>query len=224
MKPFFRSALHRHLGLLLCTLLIASAAGCNILATMMYVVQGQNVPGDYNGLRGKRVVVVCRPSPHVQFTFTSVPKELASGVGALLQNKVDRIHVVKQREVDEWVDSNNLDGFDYVQIGKQLKADMVVGIDLEEFSLAMDQTLYQGKATISMAVYDMHRKDKESVWEKHLAQIVYPPSTPIAAADMPESQFRRKFVKVLGDMVGRHFYEHDPTADFANDSTAYNNN
>jgi hypothetical protein len=37
---------------------------------------------------------------------------------------------------------------------------------------------------------------------------------------MTESGFRTKFLLVLADQIGRHFYPHDPNADLAQDSTA----
>src|SRR5262249_47639407 len=85
-------------------LALSAASGCNVLATMMYVVQGHNVRAEFNEMRGKRVVVVCRPSTAVEYNHTSVAKELAAQLSKLLQTKVEHVRVVKQREVDEWVD------------------------------------------------------------------------------------------------------------------------
>ncbi len=66
----------------------------------------------------------------------------------------------------EWADENNWD--EYVEIGKALNADMVVGLDLEEFSLYQGQTLYQGKANIKIPVYDV-AQGKEPVFERQPA-------------------------------------------------------
>lgn len=220
-----RTAMHKfrcHWAILTVLLTLPMTAGCNVFATTLYVLNGHNQPAAFDQLDGKKIVVICRPSTSVQYSDASVAKELSQQIGLLIKDKVKRIKVVKQKEVDEWADVNNLDSFDYVQIGKALHADMVVGVDLERFSLSIDQTLYQGKANMRLGVYDVRKGDKEPVFERHLPQVTYPPTTPIAASDMPESQFRRKFVAVLADIIGRHFYEHDPTADFANDSTAYN--
>ena len=39
---------------------------------------------------------------------------------------------------------------EYVEVGKAMKADMVVGVELEKFSIYQAQTLYQGKANASV--------------------------------------------------------------------------
>src|SRR6476660_7458306 len=114
-----------------------AATGCTLMATAMYVIQGSNTPADFNGLKGKRVAVVCRPITSLHFRDASVSRDLGKQVGILLEKNVDKIDIVDQREVFEWGDENDWE--DYVEIGKALNADMVVGLDLEEFNL------YQGQ-------------------------------------------------------------------------------
>jgi len=70
-----------------------------------------------------------------------------------------------------------------------------------------------------VAVYDCQQNGKR-VFEKALPQSVYPPNSPISTSDLLEADFRRKFVAVLADQIGRHFYEHDPYPDMAQDADA----
>src|SRR6476660_1180474 len=130
-----------------------AATGCTLMATAMYVIQGSNTPADFNGLKGKRVAVVCRPVTSLHFRDSSVSRDLAKQVGILLHKNLSRIDLVDQREVFEWADENNWE--EYVDIGKALNADMVVGLELEEFSLFQGQTLYQGKANLKMMVFEV---------------------------------------------------------------------
>ncbi len=195
------------------------ASGCNVLATAMYVIQGTNTPAEFEALKGKRVAVVCRPVTSLHFRDSSVSRDLAKQVGTLLQKHVAKITLVDQREVFEWADENNWE--EYVDIGKALDADMVVGLDLEEFSLYQGQTLYQGKANLKILVYDVS-KGKDPVFEQNLPQAVYPPNGAIPAGEKPEAQFRRKFVENLARQIAQYFYDHDSTVDFASDSTALN--
>lgn len=208
---------HAMVGLGFGALVIATAAGCNLVATAMYVISGQNVAADYDGLKGKRVAVVCRPVISLQYKNTTVSRDLAKQIGQLLTKHVDKIKVKDQREIDQWTDEHEWE--EYVEIGKAVDVDMVLGIDLEEFELYQGQTLYQGKANLNFAVYDV-TKGREAVYEKHLPQTHYPPNTAIPAGDLPEAQFRRKFVDVLAEQIARYFYDHDSTVDFASDSTA----
>jgi hypothetical protein len=136
----------------------------------------------------------------------------------LLAEHVAKIEIVEQDEVEKWEDENNWE--EYTDIGKALQADMVVGIDLDQFSLLQGQTLYQGKASIDLAVYDM-KHGRRPVYQKTLPQQLYPPNAPIPAADKSLVEFRQQFLQVLAGQIGRHFYEHDSTADFAIDSAAH---
>lgn len=200
----------------LATFSLSGATGCNLMATGMYVFTGNDTAPEFNEFAGKKVAIVCRPVTALDFNNSSVATNLSQQVGALLQKNIRDITVIDQRSVSDWTDENTWE--EYVDIGKALNADLVLGIDLEDFKLYQGQTLYQGTANIHFAVYDV-KKGKLHVWEKFLPQMVYPPTGGIPASERPESEFRRKFVATLAARIGQHFYAHDSTADFASDST-----
>lgn len=205
-------------GLLACLLLLAPLAGCaKVLATAVYVIKGTNVDAEYDGLEGKKVAVVCRQLASLQYRDSTVPRDLAAKIGSLLGANGKKIEVIDQQKVAEWTDENAWEEF--TQIGKALEADMVVGIELEDFRLHQGQTLYQGRANVQIKVYDMKDGGK-LVFEKTPRPSIYPPNTGIPTSEKQESQFRREYVGILADEIGRHFYSHDSRANFAIDSTA----
>lgn len=197
---------------------ILPALGCHTLfLSALYLVKGTDVDPDFAELKGKKVAVVCRPLVTLQYRNATAGRELAQQVTTLLQQKVPKIKAVDQRKVAKWTDENTWE--EYPQVGKAMKADMVVGIDLESFSLFQGQTLYQGKANATVRIYDCTQGGKV-VFEKALPPTVYPPNTGVPAQDRTESQFRHEFVEVLADQIARHFYAHDPHADVAQDAAA----
>jgi hypothetical protein len=201
---------------LLATIAIASQSGCtNMLATMAWVIQGGEVPPEFTGLRNKNVAVVCRPLVDLEYSNSRSAEEIAKQVGKLLEARVRKVRVVDPRQVAQWTDEH--DWNDFAEVGKALKADLVLGIDLGEFSLYQGQTLYQGKARIVLTVYDVAQNGK-IVYQKKLPPTVYPPNVAIPTAERQEDQFRQLFISVLSDEIGRHFYAHDARADFARDS------
>jgi hypothetical protein len=200
-------------------LVLSTAGGCSILPFVAYLYQGLATPAEYEGLQGKRVAVICRPVASLQYQSSNVSHELSLAVATLLEQNVKHIKVIDQDEVDKWEDENSWDS--YIQIGKALKADMVVGIDLDQFSLLQGQTLYQGKASVEISVYDLNKTTKRPVFQKSLPQRMYPPNAPIPAAEKPLAEFQRQFIGVLAEQIGRHFYDHDSTTDFAADSAAH---
>lgn len=198
---------------------LAASSGCNIVATAMYVITGNVQTAECKLLDGKRVAVVCRPVTSLQYRNSGVARDLAKNVGVLLQGKGRKIEIIPPREIAQWADENNWE--EYVEIGRAVNADCVVGIDLEEFGLYQGQTLYQGKANYTISVYDV-KKGGEPVYEKSPPQTLFPPTGGIAASEKPEAQFRRQFLVMLAEQIARHFYDHDPTSDFASDSTSLN--
>jgi hypothetical protein len=198
---------------------ISFLAGCNLLATAMYVIEGTNTKAAFKGLKGKKIAVVCRPVTSLSFRDASVSRDLAKQVGTIIQTNVRGVTLIDQRDVFEWEDENTWE--EYVEIGKALEADIVIGLDLEEFSLYQGQTLYQGKANLKVLVYDV-AQGREPIFERNLPQALYPPNAAIPAGEKPEPAFRRQFVNHLAELVARYFYDHDATVDFANDSTALN--
>jgi hypothetical protein len=194
------------------------AVGCvSGLATVAYFLKGTDVDPDFAGMKGKKVAVVCRPLVTLQYRNANVARDLAQQITVLLQNKVPKIHTVDQRKVARWTDENTWE--EYVEVGKAMKADMVVGVDLEGFSIFEGQTLYRGKANATIHVYDL-QKDGKEVFVKNLPESVYPPNSVVPTSERQEAQFRREFEAVLADQIARHFYAHDPYADMAQDVSA----
>lgn len=192
------------------------AAGCtSLLTTVVYMVRGTDLPAEFPGLKGKKVVVVCRPLVELQVRNSTAARDLARQISALLEQKVPKIKVVDQRKVDEWTDQNSWD--EYVEIGKALKADLVVGVDMEDFNLLQGPTLYQGQANVTVKVFDCTAGGKV-LFERTLPQVLYPPNHQIPISERQEPQFRREYIAYLADHIARHFYAHDPYRDFAQDA------
>ncbi|HEY2840888.1 MAG TPA: hypothetical protein VGJ26_17155 [Pirellulales bacterium] len=198
---------------------VTTIPGCvGPLTTAAWLIKGNDVNAEYNGLKHKRVAVICRPLEGLQYTAGGrTPQDLAAQVGRLLQKRVRGITIIDQREIAKWTDEHDWD--DYIEVGKQLKADMVVGISLEEYGLYQSQTLYQGKARLNIKIYDV-AEGGESVWHKSIPRIAYPPNRGVDTA-MPEEDFRQRFVQHLADVIGRHFYSHDAQADLALDAEPF---
>jgi hypothetical protein len=208
--------------ILLAMLTIAAlpAIGCtSALFTVMYLFKGMEVPPDFKELKSKKVAVVCRPMVSLAYGNANVGRDLAQQVNLLLQEQVPKIKTIDQRKVAKWMDENTWE--EYTEVGKAMKADMVVAIDLESFSIYQGQTLYQGKANATIRVFDCTKPGRnKEVFHKSIPQVTYPPNISIPASDRTEPDFRREFVLVLANQIARHFYAHDPQADLSQDNDA----
>jgi hypothetical protein len=200
-------------GAILTTALLG---GCNVLSVAAFIIHDDNTPAEYNGLVGKRIAVVCRPACQLQYADASAAPDLAALVGTLLAKNVKKCSIVSPSEVAMWADANNWDS--YAEIGHAMKADIVVGLDLENFGLYEGPTLYQGRADIHIWVYDMKTGARQPIWNKKLPQILYPPTAAVSVSDKSEDAFRRDYLGVLSEHIARTFYEHERLVDFATDA------
>jgi hypothetical protein len=153
---------------------------------------------------------------------------LAAEVAKLLKTNVPKIKMIDQQQVDMWIDKHDPEQ-EYVEIGKGVKADMLVAIELESFNLKAGQTLYQGRANTTVRVYccqkDKKDKDKElkvgkEMFRKTLTESIWPKGTQVQT-ERSENDFRREYISVLGGRIGRLFYAHDPYAEIGQDTAAW---
>jgi hypothetical protein len=197
-----------------CAAVCAPLAGCGMVAVLAHAVMPNDIPAKFKGLEEKRVVVVCRPVVELKYSGARVPQELAQSVSQRLAKRVKKIKLVDDSEVEEWTDEN--DWHNFAEVGKAMKADIVVGIDLEQFQLHQGPTLLQGEAMLSVVVIDVHDGSKTVFSAQFPSK--FPPHTPIPTSERTEQQFRHQFVQVLAEQVSRNFYPHDSRADFAGDA------
>ncbi|MFO0791281.1 MAG: hypothetical protein U0805_17605 [Pirellulales bacterium] len=205
--------------LLLSAVLLVSNTGCPaLIATGIYVLDGGNLaPAECDGLKGQRVVVMCKPPSSNEFRHAGASRAIAAKVSELLVKNVKNVDVVNPREVDNWVDES--DWGDFRELAQAVHADKVVHIELEDFELFKGKTLYQGHASVALTVYDMKDHGKE-MWNKNIGEVLYPTNSGIPAQDKPVQQFEREFVDIVANRVATNFYRHDPNEAFAMDAMA----
>ncbi len=199
--------------------LLVSSSGCpSLLATGIYVWNGGTLaPAACEALRDERVVVVCKPPSSQEYRHAGASRAIAKRVSEKLAKNVKNIDVVNPREVDNWVDES--DWGDFRELAKAVHANLVVHVEMDNFELYKGKTLYQGKAEVTVTVYDV-REGKKIVWDSELGEILYPINSGIPAQDKPPQQFEREFVEIVADRIATNFYRHDPNESFAIDAAA----
>ncbi|QDU87031.1 hypothetical protein Pla175_03850 [Pirellulimonas nuda] len=206
--------------LMLIALGVLPSTGCLhlLLASGLYMWQGGNVvPAKCNELEGQRVVVFCPPPPSSEFRHAGASRQLAQRLSSKLAKDVPKIDVVDPKEVDNWVDENGPDK--YKELGKAVKANRLVRVEMDHFDLYNGPTLYQGAAEITVYVYDIDNGGK-LLWDERLGEFKFPTHSGTPVQDKSVSQFQNQFIEILASELGRYFYKHDPHANFALDATA----
>jgi hypothetical protein len=198
-------------------LVVLTQPGCGLMAQVLYVVKGgDKIDPEYAGLQGKSVAVVCVANGSSTGP-SSVSSQLERSVGLLLTMKGKKIRVVPQSDVANWIDNNDWNQLDYREIGRGIKADMVLAIDLANLSLHEGSTLYKGRADITMTVYDMTAEGKPA-FRRSLPEFSFPKNSARPTTEMSEAKFRVLFIEVLAQHVARYFCPYPIQEGFAGDA------
>lgn len=197
-------------------LLLASGGCVGLTAQILYAIKGEKVPAEFEGLAGKRVAVVCVANTS-NYDPGTASSTLAQLTETILKQHVDKIKVVRQEKVADWIDNHDWNQVDYLEIGKGLQAEMVVGIDLDGYRLHEDATMYKGKANVTVSVFDI--KKGEAVFKKHIPNYMFPINGGQHQTETTEQQFQRKFLVVLAQDIAKLFYAYEFKDDFARDAT-----
>ena len=209
----------RWAGALLAVLSTLAATGClaRIPAHLMWVMKGQTVAAECDQLKGKKVAVVC-VSRSSGFGPGTAAQRLAFNVENLLAENVKDIEIISQDDIADWVDHHGPDEADYYRdIGRGVAADMVVGIDLEQFSLHEGQTLYRGRADVTTNVYDMSQNGKV-IFRRHLPEFTYPQTGGLSSTSVPSKKFANLFLHMLSKQIAQQFYAYDFMDSFGSDT------
>ncbi|MFO0872002.1 MAG: hypothetical protein U0935_25480 [Pirellulales bacterium] len=206
------------MALLAMACLLCSSSGCvGAAAHLMYILHGNKVPAEFEGLQGRRVAVVCVANSS-SYDPGAAASILAQLVEAHLRQNVKNIKVVRQQEVANWIDNNDWDQMDYRDIGKAVNAEMVVGIDLDGYRLHEDATMFKGRANVTVSVYDMS-KGGDSVFRRAMPNFSFPINGGQHVSETTDAQFQRKFLVVLSQDIAKHFYPYEFNDEFARDTS-----
>jgi hypothetical protein len=182
--------------------------------------EGPRIEADYDKLEGKRVAVVCMMNDSMYGGVGLTSTQIASSVGYLLQQNVPGIDVVNQDDVSDWLDTNDWNESDFVEIGRGVDADMLVVIDLDSFSLHESTTLFKGSAAMSTRVYDIERGGKIA-YRKTDPEFTFPKTHPVHETATSSKVFERVFIRVLSEHIAKNFYDYNLQEEFARDGAAY---
>ncbi len=200
-------------------LLVLPSFGCiGFTSHMMYWVFGdEKVPADWDGLRGKRVAIVCvsDSSPYGPDEATEMLGQL---VATELRQNVKNIKVIHQGEVANWIDNHDWEQLDFIQIGRGVDAEAVLAVELSSYSLHDGKTLYKGRANIKVTVYDV--AGKQIVYRKNFPDFEFPRDSGLPVISTTERRFEQNFIAVVGRQVAHLFYAYPMKYDLAHDATA----
>ncbi|MCH2180365.1 MAG: hypothetical protein MK108_00025 [Mariniblastus sp.] len=196
---------------------LISSVGCmGGLAQLLYVMKGHKIPAEYSDLEGKRVAVVCisDASAYGPDTLTDTISKL---VGMKLQNGVKGIKIIPAKTIEDWADRNTWDETDFYAIGQGVQADVVVGIQIADYSIKEGSTLYQGRCEVTATVFDIENEGQVS-YSIGPDEFQFP-EQPRPAIQTNDRKFEAVFLAKLTEFISRRFCAYDRLEMVADDAS-----
>ncbi len=204
--------------LLLALIVMAPLSGCaGLIAYPLYVIKGDSVPANYDKLASKRVAVICKSASSA--SGPNSPESLINRhFSQILQERVADVEIVPVEEVADWIDRNNWNEIDCVEVGRGVNADAVVLLAVESFSLKDSPTLFKGRSTVTTKVYDLTQDGKVD-YQGNTFDFAYPQNGGRHTTELSDAAFQRQFTKVLSHHLAKDFFKYDKSEDYAQDAT-----
>jgi hypothetical protein len=140
---------------------------------------------------------------------------VAKAIGSKLQ--ANDIKVIPHQRVLDWMDKQPENVTDFLDVGRGVNADMIIGIELDSFRIHDGATLLRGRARVAVKVYDLTAGGKV-VYETPPQDIVFPENGSRPASTDNEAAFKYLFLDVLSRKISKDFYAYDHAIDFAEDA------
>jgi hypothetical protein len=208
-----RRGVLRVCGVAACLACLFSTSGCSQLVLLGYLIGGPpSIEPAFDAETGltmtgvdKTVAVVCYAPTELKWNFPNIDDEVAAQVTyRLFEHKVK---VVEPDYIRAWVDEHP-DWELASEIGEAFKADYVIEIELESFSLFEEgnsTSLYRGRTAGFVHVSDLSQ-DGERIFSKDL-EFAYPTRVPRSAYDQSLLTFKRDYLSRLAEKIGYMFHE-----------------
>lgn len=204
MKP---SPLHPLALVFLASCLVMTQTGClGVLSNLMHAVGANRIPPEYDGLAKSKVAVVTM-TDQSQYSDDIAARLLTRKVSDILSMEVKEMTLVHDEAIQQWRDTNGWEKIDYLEMGKDTKADKLIAIEMTDMRLRDGATLYRGRAAIMVTVYDI--KAEKVVFRKEIDEFTYPAQAGQYTSETTETRFRKLFLTMLAKQICRTFHPYD---------------
>ncbi len=207
---FARSATSFTFASVLLSLVLATQVGClGLLSNFMHAVGADKVPADYKDAKklAKGRLAIVTLADNSEYSDNISARLLSRNVREILTRELSGVSLVREDEIADWRDSNGWDKVDFAAIGKGVKADKVIGIELRNLRLRDGATLYRGRSDATVVVIDV--PTGEVLYRRDLDEYTYPTTAGQYTSETTESRFRKLYLGMLATQIGRSFHAYD---------------
>ncbi len=192
----------------------ACLPGCNQFVLLSYIIGGPpSIEPDFDSQTGKgldrpdiTVAVIGYADTRMKVENPRIDAEIASMVAYRLA--AHKINIVHPDTVHAWLDEHP-DWEKAEEVGRGLKADYVIEIELESFDLYEEHSasLFRGRTEGYVNVYEIDADGfGERIYSKDLS-FMFPTEAPRSTYDQLPASFKREYLTRLSELIGWLFVE-----------------
>ncbi len=207
----------RQISAIVALTMIVMISGCNLLAFPIYAFNAdktKKVLPEYSGLQGKKICIWVWADESLMFDYPAIRLDIANHAKYFIQQHI-QCDIIDPALVDKFRKSQyQADLLTPVEIGKHFKADVVLFIEVSDFSTHMPDTpeLLQGRLSTHCVLYDCTgnlpvTSPQRKLWSGNI-DVVYPENRPMSVAQTNVLAIRSITLKLFGEKLAKKFYEH----------------
>jgi hypothetical protein len=173
----------------------------------------ETVKADYGKIGDRKMAVLVWADRSTLDEYSQAGRQVCRAVTYYMKKNLPKAQFVSPREVAALQDGSGLDwqSMSNQEIGKELKCDLLLRLDLLEFTTRASDTVELRRARISATVnvYDCSPdRGLDAVYEKEI-RITHPLGSLPAVADMSEEDLLHDAVERFAEETARCFYDHE---------------
>lgn len=189
--------------------------GCGLASNLMHGLGMDMIPAEYDDFEDTTLAIVT-VTDSSQYSNDVAARDLNRRVGEVLTQKINDVELIRQDQIDHWRDVKGWDATNFVEIGKGVGAQKVLGIELTDLKLRDGPTLYRGSCEARVKVIDVETGNVE--YTRSIDEFLYPNLAGQDATGITETRFRKLYLGMLAQEIARSFHPYDMTDRFAIDS------
>lgn len=196
--------------------LVITQTGClGILSNVMHAVGADKVPPECAELKDSKVAILVM-TDQSQYSDDVAARLLTRKLSGTLSQEVKGMTLVRDEVVQQWRDRNGWDNVEYLEMGKGVEAKKLLVVELTNLRLRDGATLYRGRADVVITVYDVGTGNV--LFKKEIDEYTYPVNAGQYTSETTEPKFRKLYLEMLSQRIGRIFHSYDFADTIALDS------
>jgi hypothetical protein len=190
------------------------STGCAAVGAMAAAYQEDepvDIAAEYKGLDGKSVAVLVAAPMELQFEHTAAVPSITDLTSLMIAGAIPEVKVTPSRVVLAYQHNNVYwETMDYEDLGRDLRADRLVFIDLTEYRLLNpgNRYLWDGLAVADISVYELDGYD--SMWPVFTAQVraKFPEVAGVGRDQEHQATIEQGLQMSFSRKVSRLFHDH----------------